>query len=75
VRLVCLPLQHTNEGGEPSSHDVVIEVVICREPGSVCQPKTSEVAAARKMLVMRAKLRFTGAAAGFAVRSLDSPDA
>jgi hypothetical protein len=30
VRLVCLCLQHTNEGGETSSHHVVIEVVIWR---------------------------------------------
>jgi hypothetical protein len=28
VRLVCLPPQHTNQGGELSSHHVVIEVVI-----------------------------------------------
>ncbi len=28
MRLVCLRVQHTNEGGEASSHHVVIEVVI-----------------------------------------------
>jgi hypothetical protein len=31
--------------------------------GVTVQPKTSEVAAARKVLALRAKLRFTGAAA------------
>jgi hypothetical protein len=31
VRLAGLCLQNTNKGGEPSSHDVVIDVVIWRK--------------------------------------------
>jgi hypothetical protein len=31
LRLVCLRVQNTNEDGEPSSHHVVIEVVITRK--------------------------------------------
>jgi hypothetical protein len=31
IRLVCLRVQNTNEGGETSSHHVVIEVVISRK--------------------------------------------